>query len=622
MVPPDVPPVAPTPATPEPLRLVGKVRSPDGQPAAGARLALVKSAEPSAECTLVEAGPDGAFQVELTGSLPVFITAWSDAAVSKPIAVTGREGPLEIALAPGTRLTGSLQAEAGLDPNGRRTMAVWGDVGRTVSTPVVNGSFALTIPADRSVELHPFRQGTSTFEWVPPAPPGLGSGHREPLRLRAAPAYLLLIRLHEAGRTVERQPRLIAAWRDGGGPVRHLSPVPGVPGTYHTSLPPGSFRVLVWVPGYREVLHEITVAELLLFPVALEASPDSLQGFLAIHGPAASWPEFVTVRREPALLPDAPGMRVPIVRENGRARFQVEQVPWPRVVVEVGSPLAMRSEPIALPRAGLELIAHFDAAVQGVIRDASGRPLPGVLLTAQAARGSRHTQSDAEGRDRIDRLPAGPILVYPQTLATRWELAPLARNDFRIPLAPNATSEKDFVLPGAAPVRVRMRDEDGRSVQGTVMVRTPGGVLVQAREAAPGDPDPARDALPLLLPPVVPGTYRLDVSESAVLYPLGAFQLPGDVDLTVRRRQGRLVLEPVWHAGAQPEKAPLNITVQRRHGAACCRLELPFLEALEIGGLEAGSYEVEATCGSRVARGLATIGHPGSPATHLALTFR
>lgn len=617
------PPAGPAVATPERPRVAGRVHDAGGRPAGGARLALVSGPDPAAGCVLAEAEPNGDFQIEVPGAFPAFVTAWNDTAVSRPTPVSGPTAALAVALEPGTRLPGTLQAEGGLDPNGRRIMAVWSGTGRTASAPVRQGTFALTIPATVSVELHPFREGTSTFEWIPFAPLALGSGHREPLALRAGPAHLVLLRLQDAGRAVEREPRLIAAWQEGGGPTRFFSPVPGVAGAHHAALAPGSFRVAVWVAGYREILQEITVEEMTFAAIPLETSPHSLEGFFPAADPGQVWPETVAVRRDPELLPDAPAIHVPVQRDDGRAVFRAESLPWSSVVVEAARGPALQSEPISLPRSGVELRVVLDGTVAGVVQDAAGHPLPEVIVTAESAARRRHVATDPEGRYRIDRLAAGSLFVYPQTLAGRWEAVPLARNEHRLLLAPGATIERNFVLPGAAPVEIRVRDDDGRRVQGTLMIRTQGGTLVQAQDAAPADPGPPGEVAPIRLAPVVPGAYLLEVWENDVLYPLGTFSLPGALDLTVRRRQPRLILQPAWRGSGPAPDAPLRIALHRRHAQPFCRFELPRVGSLEIGGLEPGTYEVSAFLGGHHARGLAALGSAGAGSpTELVLAVR
>ena len=609
----------------------GQVRDDQRRPVPGARVALIRSVDTDAECVLVDALPNGSFEFAIQGRYPVFLTAWTDQAVSPPVLVH-RAGDVLLDLVAGHRLEGVFQPEEGFDARKRRVVAAWPGGGRTVSAPSENGAFSLTVPTDRSVELLPLRDGVRTFTWVPPCSLSLSTASTDRLSLRAAPAQVVVVQLQPApegtpaGRPATSVPRWMAAINEQDRPVRFLTPLAGTPGAYHTTLPPGVYRLSIWSPGYRETLQEFTVQDLVFLPTVLEPSSFHLSGQLRLEGKPGSGValDYLTVRRHPPRFAGEPGIRVPLTAGPDATSFlfQAQGMPWSSVVVEAGGEIRQRFGPFALPRQGVDLNLTLQGAIQGRVRDEAGKPLPGVTVTAESESGRTLIRTDDQGRYRFGGLPLTPVFVYPQCEAVRLESFPALKNDFRVLVSPSGPVEKDLVLSGARPSQFRLRDEEGMPLVGSIIIRTPAGTPIQAVESQPLDPTRPHDAPVVVIPPLNPGDYMVDIVERAVVYPQGILSLPGEVNLTVRRNQPRLVVKPTWRAGSPPPRDNLHITVRKIPREVIGCLQLPGAHTLGIGGLAVGLYEVEVLWGGHRGRGLARIPPPGGPDTRLEISLR
>jgi hypothetical protein len=71
------------------------------------------------------------------------------------------------------------------------------------------------------------------------------------------------------------------------------------------------------------------------------------------------------------------------------------------------------SVPVSRPgaRAPIEILLRPGGRVEGVVYSMETKPLPAAVVTARFAAGARHTTADAEGRYRIQGLPAGKVVL-------------------------------------------------------------------------------------------------------------------------------------------------------------------------------------------------------------------
>jgi len=380
--------------------------------------------------------------------------------------------------------------------------------------------------------------------------------------------------------------------------------------------------VAVWVRGFAEAGQQLTVDDGMFAHIALEKGGRSLTGVLRVDPPNAALPEEIVVRRDPPLFAGEPGIRAPVLGSGGRATFAIEGLPWSTVVVETGSKLEQRFGPYTLPQRDLTLTASTGASIQGTVKTAGGTVVPGVLVAAETPAGTTFTHTEKDGSYRFEGLPAGELFVYPRTAVARFESFAGLKDEFRVRLSPGAAIPVPLVLASDQPCSLLLRDENTRPVVGMVFLKTLKGALVSAFFTRPIDPTQPTASQPLPIPPVNPGAYLAEVSESGVFYLIGRVNLPGQLDLRVLRNRPRLTVKLSAPPAALRPDAPLRLSVTTLLGEPVGRLELPRPQSTELGGLDSGPYRIEAEWGGLRARGLVQVGAPGSPSVALELTLR
>ncbi len=108
----------------------------------------------------------------------------------------------------------------------------------------------------------------------------------------------------------------------------------------------------------------------------------------------------------------------------------------------------------------LELAAQ--GAVEGVVRDARGRPLPGALVTgvsfleAEALPETRTSQADASGHYRLDGLAVGPRLVTARPEGSSWRGASQS-----VDVREDGVARADFTLAATGAIEGRVRASRG-----------------------------------------------------------------------------------------------------------------------------------------------------------------
>jgi len=612
-------PTAPSVAPSQKIRIPGVVVDEQNQPVFGARVALIRSPHPGAECFLEKTDSQGAFLFELHGKYPVYITAWTERSVSIPAAVQGPTAQV-LRLDPARVVQGQLQPEEGLVPDTIKILALWTGGGRTVAIPDSGGTFQLILPMNRSVELRPFREKTRIYEFVPGDPLALSTPWSDTVQIRVRPSRVLLLHLSHGTVPIKKKPIMVAALVEGEDRPRFFEAFPGSPGTYHTSVPPGTHEVILWQPGYKEVRMEISVEAFTFKPVSLEVSPNHLSGTLQMQQPHPDVPEFITVRRAQPLFEEEPSLRVPV---DGTGRFLAAGLPWSQATVDVGSGLAQRFGPYTLPFQGFKIHLQPGSSIRGMVQNAAGKPLPGIMICLESQHGRVFNRTDRKGRYRFENIPLCPVFVYPRSQQIRFESLPsLKETDFKVLVSPGARLIKDFVMQTPRISKIRLQNQEGRPVVATLLLTTKNGSIVERIAASPLAGTNTAEQAPVLIPPLVPGTYLAHVEESGVLYPLGQVNLPADTNLVIRRDQPKLILRLAWYSPFQPPPPPLQLNIKKQHGNTIGWLNIPLTQLMEIGGLEPGTYELEAKWGAYRARGWAQIGLPGSPAPELELRLR
>ena len=614
-------PVAKDPSVPAPprIQIQGKVLDGRNQPMPDARIALVRSPHPSAECFLTRSKPDGSFRFEVDGAFPAYVTAWKSGALSMPVAVHSAAAQT-IRLQPGRTVQGVLQPASDLTLQDIKVMALWTGAGRTLAEPGATGTFRLTLPLNRSVEVRPYRDKLKVFNLVPDIPLALASHAPEPIRLTAMKSNILALNLVPEGGAPPCSRLLMAAALPAADALpRFFEAHPLAPGTYHISAPPGGYRIFVWQRGFMEVFLEVTLEELVGQHVLLKPSSLSLRGTLHLQPSSQGVEVPLTIRRSPSIFTGEPVIEVPM---DDRGRFEAVGLPWSQVVVEAGYALKTRFGPFTLPLDNLDLRLQPGASIQGVVRDTNGASLADLPVTLESQAGTTTTYTDGQGHYRFSHVPPVPTHVYPRSHLIRFESYPALKNEFRILLSPGSALAKDLVVQNARPCKILLRDQEGRPVVGRLSLKSPGGSVILERESillAKGEDTNPR---PVLIPPLSPGTYQVNVEETGVLYPLGSFQLPADLNLEIRRNQPKLVLKFIWQSPYPLPALDLKLTLSRAYADPVHTFQIPPTQALEIGGLVPGDYEVGVTLGGHRARGLARISSPGSPDTILNLYLR
>lgn len=603
------------------IHIQGTVSAPDGHPAPRAQVILSRSDHPISDCVITRTTEDGAFSFQVDGPLPVHLNAWTATAVCAPITVSAST-PVRLALRPGHRIEGRLTPDGNLDPATLRVTARWGRFGRSLSNPAADGSFTLTVPGDAAVELRPHREGLRTFSFAPNVAVTIPPGHAAPVRLRAVPGRILLVSVFRNGQPLppNTSPDLIAALAPSGDEApRHLTPAPDRGGAFLATVPPGAYQVVVRLRGYLESVQHASVQEYALLTVPLVRSESTVSGrFRRIGGGDADLPAAAVILRYPPLFPHDPGLRTTVGADG---RFVVDGIPFAQMIVETEAAIPRRFGPFnAGTEADLPLMPG--AGLEGVVRGANGQALANVLLTAETPTGKAFGKTDKDGRFGFTGLPAGTVYLYPSCELVRFEAIPALREHFRVDLPPSVTVPKDLLLADASSCRVRVRDPGGHPVIGMVILKTEAGEPVQIAAARPLDPGRPESRPGLLLPPLRAGTYQADVVEGEVHYPLGKVQLPGELDLVVRRDCPRLRLAFKVAPAARRGRAPLRLELRSADGRTISRQVLPQPRDLEIGGLAAGDYEVRATRGAARARGLFRIGAVGEAEVRISLLLR
>ena len=606
------------PATPR-IQIQGRVLEGQNQPVPDARVALVRSPQSSAECFLTRSGPDGSFRFEVDGTFPVYVTAWKSGAVSMPVAVHSSAAQT-IQLQPGRTVQGVLQPASDLALQEIKVMAIWTGAGRTLAEPATTGTFQLTLPLNRSVEVRPYRDKLKVFNLIPDVPLALATQAPESIRLSAVKSNILALNLvPEGGAPPGARLLAAAALPAGNAPPRLFEAHPLAPGTYHISAPPGAYRIFVWQRGFMEVFLEVTLEDLVGQHVLLKPSPWSLKGTLHMQPASREVEVPITIRRFPSIFTGEPVIQVPM---DDSGRFQAVGLPWSQVLVEVGSRLKTRFGPFTLPLENLDLHLPAGVSIQGVVKDTGGTPLMDLPVTLESQGGTSTTYTDEEGRYRFTHVPPVPIHLYPRSHLIRFESFPALKNEFGITLSPGAALTKDLVVQNARPCKFLIRDQEGQTVVGGLSLKSPGGSVILELESRPLAK--ARDKNPhaMLIPPLSPGTYQIAVEETGVLYLLGSFQLPADLNLEIRRNQPKLVLKFIWQSPFPLPTLDMKISLSRAFSDTTHTLQILPTQTLEIGGLVPGDYDVAVTLGGHRARGLARISSPNSQDTILNLYLR
>jgi protocatechuate 3,4-dioxygenase beta subunit len=249
--------------------------------------------------------------------------------------------------------------------------------------------------------------------------------------------------------------------------ARALSTTAGPDGAYlFEDVPPGASSVGAEHPGFEGPEAALTVEEgsRTVADLVLDRSGSVV---LQVTRQGAPWTGTAVVHLRPAAAGPRPSPRtLPIAAGVGRW----EGAPAGEVSVELEAPggeVARTALPVEVSH-GRESVAHLAllpaGALRGSVATAAGTPVPGASLhLASEGLAPRTATADAAGRFEVQGLSEGA-----------WELVVSGRGGVpwrgEVHVAGGRTTTHDVSLEAGGHVQVRVEDEDGRAVEGAIVL--------------------------------------------------------------------------------------------------------------------------------------------------------
>ncbi len=251
----------------------------------------------------------------------------------------------------------------------------------------------------------------------------------------------------------------------------HLVPAPWPPLVSNRRKPEGSFRALVFAPGYlpKEATFDVEAdAE----PPRVEVAMSPGEAPVAIRGRVEPATDCTVEIRTP--MPRGWGAeddrQLPLVLRtpvSEAGEFVVRGLPDGIYRLTVALPgFAPAGQDVTAPAEAVRIRLERAAALEVLVLGADGAPAPDrwISVGVEGERQVWDEQSGKDGRVTFPSLPSGTAHVLPRRgYGTRWERMPPHPT---LELAPGKTQRVEVRLPARVTTTVRVSDERGRPVAG------------------------------------------------------------------------------------------------------------------------------------------------------------